>query len=132
MKTALLGLFHDTAEARIGDLHRVAKRYLDVGNSEERAFLEQVERLPQDIGETILTFFQEYEERISHEGQLARDADLLECIVQAREYQVQGHRDVQDWINNCYAGLKSDVAKKLADACLQVEPNEWWQGLKIK
>jgi putative hydrolase of HD superfamily len=132
MKTALLGLFHDAAEARIGDLQRVTKRYVDVGNGEERAFREQVERLPQDIGETILTFFQEYEERISREGQLARDADLLECIVQAREYQVQGYTDVQDWIDNCYAGLKTDVAKKLADACLQMEPNAWWQGLKVK
>ncbi|SRR5579884_609501 len=130
MKTATMCLFHDTGEARIGDLHRIARRYIDVGNGEERAVSEQVERLPENAATTILALFNDYEERASIEGELARDADLLECIVQAREYQVQGYADTQDWINNCYAGLKTDIAKQLADACIQVEPNEWWQGLK--
>ncbi len=132
MKTTMMCLFHDTGEARINDLHRVSKRYLHVGNGEERAIEEQVERLPKSAAENILSLFQEYEESASLEGQLARDADLLECIFQAREYQVQGYVDVQDWIDNCYAGLKTDVAKNLAAACLHVEPKEWWQGLKRK
>src|SRR5947209_16892644 len=49
MKTATICLFHDTGEARIGDLHRVAKRYIDVGEREEAALSEQVEQLPRDI-----------------------------------------------------------------------------------
>ena len=59
-------------------------------------------------------------------------ADLLECILQAREYQTQGFADAEDWINGCYASLKTEVAKSLADACLQTEPKEWWQGLKVQ
>src|SRR5579883_3517770 len=49
MKTATICLFHDTAETRIGDLHRVARRYLDADKAEEQAFSEQVERLPQEV-----------------------------------------------------------------------------------
>ncbi|GCE06118.1 HD domain-containing protein [Dictyobacter aurantiacus] len=131
-KTAMMCLFHDTGEARINDLHRVSKRYINVGRDEERAITEQVDRLPQEIAANILSFFDDYEGRRSPEGILARDADLLECIVQAREYQVQGYPDTQDWITNCYAGLQTDVAKNLAEACLHTEPKEWWQGLKIK
>jgi putative hydrolases of HD superfamily len=131
-KTAIMCLFHDTGEARINDLHRVAKRYINVGRDEERAFTEQVERLPENISKRILALFKDYEERLSLEGKLAHDADLLECILQAREYQVQGYPDVQDWITNCYAGLQTDVAKDLAETCLQIEPKDWWQGLKIK
>ncbi len=130
MKTATICLFHDTAETRIGDLHRVARRYLDADKAEEQAFSEQVERLPQEVATSLLSLYHEYEARESLEGQLAHDADLLECLIQAREYQRQGHPDTQDWITNCAAGLRTDIARQLAEACLQAEPSAWWQGLK--
>jgi putative hydrolase of HD superfamily len=130
MRTAVICLFHDAAEARIGDLHRVAKRYLDGDAGEERAFSEQIERLPQEAAASLFALFHEYEGRESLEGDLARDADLLECLVQAREYQHQGYQDTQDWITNCAAGLRTEIAKQLAEACLRVEPDSWWQGLK--
>ncbi|HLZ63405.1 MAG TPA: HD domain-containing protein [Ktedonosporobacter sp.] len=130
-KTALLCLFHDTGEARINDFHRVAKRYIDVGKGEEKAIHEQTARLPSEIAEQITAFFEEYEERLSLEGKLAHDADLLECLIQAREYQQQGYVAVDDWITNCFAGLQTEVAKSVADACLRTEPYGWWQGLKI-
>jgi putative hydrolases of HD superfamily len=130
-KTATMCLFHDTAEARTGDLHRLARRYNN-GDGEERALADQVSRLPGTIAEGISSLVHEYEERAPLEGKLARDADLLECILQAREYQVQGHVDADDWIEGCYAGLQSEEAKGLADSCLRVEPSEWWRGLKVK
>ena len=89
-KTAMICLFHDMGEARINDLHRVAKRYIDVGNREEVAFEEQAERPPQPLAENVVAFMHEYERRTSFEGQLAYDADLLECVIQPREYQAQG------------------------------------------
>jgi putative hydrolase of HD superfamily len=131
MKTATMCLFHDTAEARIGDLHRMAKRYVDVEESEERATQEQVSRLPDTIAKSIFSLIQDYEGRLSLEGQLASDADKLECLIQAREYYVMGgFHDTQEWIESCYASLKTDVAKSLADACLHTEPRSWWLGLK--
>ncbi len=129
-KTAMLCLFHDTHETRINDLHRVAKRYIETRQSEREAFREQVERLPQEIAMPITAFISEYEEKASLEAKVAHDADLLECLIQAREYQACGYADVQDWIVNCQAGLKTASAKDLADACLRTEPKEWWQGLK--
>lgn len=130
-KTATMCLFHDTAEARTGDLHRVARRYHN-GDGEERALADQVSRLPGAIAEEISLLVHEYEKRVPLEGLLARDADLLECILQAREYQTQGFVDAEDWISGCYASLKTEEAKGLADACLQTEPSEWWRGLKVK
>ncbi|GHO83966.1 hypothetical protein KSZ_19720 [Dictyobacter formicarum] len=115
-----------------GDQSQELGYYEPAIKDEERTITEQVERLPQEIATNILSFFDDYEERRSPEGILAHDADLLECIVQAREYQVQGYPNTQDWITNCYAGLQTDVAKNLAEACLHVEPKEWWQGLKIQ
>src|SRR5258708_18887486 len=68
-KTATMCLFHDTAEARTGDLHRVARRYNN-GNGEELALSEQVQRLPSAIADGISSLVHEYEERSPIEGRL--------------------------------------------------------------
>jgi putative hydrolase of HD superfamily len=72
----------------------------------------------------------EFEQAVSLEAQVARDADLLECLIQAREYQTLGYRDVADWILNAQAALTTESAKKIAAECLRTEPKDWWQGLK--
>src|SRR5947209_8295760 len=59
-KTAMICLFHDLGETRINDLHRVAKRYIDVGDREEAAFQEQAERLPHPIAEQVVAFMHDY------------------------------------------------------------------------
>ena len=70
---------------------------------------------------------QEYEAQESLEAQLAHDADRLECLVQAREYEVQGFEQVTPWIESSQAALWSVTAKRLAEACLQVSPGDWWR-----
>jgi putative hydrolase of HD superfamily len=130
LKVAAMCLFHDTPETRINDPHQLAKRYVQVKEGEKLAEDEQLERLPPSISQSIASLFHDYEERESLESVIAHDADALECLIQAREYQVQGYAEVQDWIDNCYAALKTASAKKLAEASLHVEPQEWWQGLK--
>jgi putative hydrolases of HD superfamily len=132
LKTATICLFHDTAEARIGDLHRVARRYINVGEGEAAALREQIQRLPQDASDTIYSLIEEYEKKSTLEGKIAKDADALECLIQAREYLAQGHVNAEEWVTGSYASLQTKSAKCLADACLQVEPQEWWKGLKVK
>jgi putative hydrolases of HD superfamily len=128
--TAVMCLFHDTAESRINDLHLVAKRYLQQKEGEQQAWTEQVKSLPTDLAQQILGFVETYEGRTSLEAQVAHDADALECLIQAREYQLQGYADAQEWITNCYASLKTEAAKHLADACLRVDPSAWWREIK--
>src|SRR5450755_1957465 len=129
-KVATMCLFHDAAEARVNDPHRLAKRYLDVKQGEGLAVSEQLERLPSSIADSIALLAHEYEGKESQESRVAHDADALECLIQAREYQVQGYSEVQDWIDGSFKALKTDSARNLAEASLQVEPQEWWRGLK--
>jgi putative hydrolase of HD superfamily len=130
MKTASICLFHDTPETRTNDLHRLGKRYIEVKESEKAVLAEQLTRLPEPLAHDVASLVEEYETRETLESRLAHDADALECLIQAREYQVQGYTEVQDWIDNCRAALKTETARGLAEACLRVEPREWWQGLK--
>jgi putative hydrolase of HD superfamily len=131
MKTALLCLLHDLQETRVGDLHRINAQYLEADASENRAFHDLIERVPDSIRSELAAVFLEWREERTLEAQLARDADRLECLIQAREYQAQGCSSVSDWINNAYGELESSGARQLAQACMEMDPKDWWHGLKM-
>jgi len=130
-RATFMALFHDAGEARTNDLHRIALRYVDLENVDKKVVEDQSKRLPEKIGKKIIALHSEYEEANSLEARIARDADLLECLVQAREYQAMGCDDVSDWISNARAALLTDSAKRIAGECVETEPREWWRGLKI-
>lgn len=129
-KVTLLCLLHDNAEARISDLHRVARRYIDSKKPEEKAFQEQVANLPKEIGQTFFKLFQDYEARSSREAIIARDADMLETAFQAKEYLDLGYKACQDWIDNVQKCLKTRSAKKLLQTVKKTAFTAWWRGLK--
>ncbi|GHA64172.1 hypothetical protein GCM10010305_02050 [Streptomyces termitum] len=67
----------------------------------------------------------EYEAKGTPEAVVARDADKLECLVQAVEYRAQGNTLVQDWIDTSLNSLKTASARELAAAALTMSPLEW-------
>ncbi len=129
-RAVLIALLHDLPEARTNDAHRIVRRYADWRDVDQKAIGEQSKRLPGGMANEVISFFEEFEKEASAEAMLTRDADLLECLIQAREYQTLGYRDVADWISNAQAALTTESAKKIAAECLRTEPKEWWQGLK--
>ena len=90
-KTAALCLFHDTQETRIGDVPSVGKAYVVTAPNPE-VTADQVAGFPAEAGQAVRELVEEYEARQSLEARLAKDADKLECLIQAREYQAQGPR----------------------------------------
>jgi putative hydrolase of HD superfamily len=126
-KTAALCLFHDTQETRIGDVPSVGKGYVVTAPNVE-VTSDQVAVFPAAAGQAVRELVEEYEARQSLEAQLAKDAYKLECLIQAREYQAQGHEDVPPWIETSAAALQSSSARQLADACQRVPPRQWWKA----
>ncbi len=129
-KVALICLMHDNAEARITDLHKVARRYVDTKKPEKQAYKEQLERLPEDLAGLFWKNFLEFEDQTTKEGIVARDADMLETAFQAKEYLDLGHKACQDWISNVEKCLKTKTAKKLLQTMKKKQFTDWWQGLK--
>ncbi len=129
-KTALICLMHDNAEARITDLHKVARRYIDAKKPEKTAYKEQLQNLPKEIGDLFWKNFLEYEDQTSKEGIIARDADMLETAFQAKEYLDLGYKACQDWISNVEKCVKTGTAKKLLKAMKKKQFTDWWRGLK--
>jgi len=129
-KTVLICLFHDNAEARISDLHKVARRYIDSEKAEMLAYEEQVTRLPKPLQKRVLSWFQEFEGKKTKEAIIARDADMLETAFQAKEYLDIGHKACEKWISNVEKCLKTKSAKSLLKTMKKTSFTDWWQGLK--
>ncbi|MFC4563670.1 HD family hydrolase [Nocardiopsis mangrovi] len=123
-RAAFLALFHDTQESRTTDIPHLSKRYLKaVPNIEVTA--DQVATLPTGVAEVISGAVAEYEGRESAEATCARDADKLECLLQAVEYREQGNQHTQAWIDTSIASLATASAKRLAASAVARGPLEW-------
>jgi 5'-deoxynucleotidase YfbR-like HD superfamily hydrolase len=124
--TAALCLFHDVLETRIGDIPRVAKAYVS-HEPDVRIAADQVVGMPPPARDAILGAVAEYVGQESPEALLAKDADRLECLMQAREYEHQGFRNTRPWMDSNLAGLRSPSARALAERALTLPPDEWWK-----
>lgn len=123
-KTALLGLWHDTQETRVGDIPHIGRRYLEAA-SNEKVTADQVSAAHAAVREGARRIVEEYENGDSLEVTCAHDADKLECLIQAVEYREQGYANVQGWIDSSRQALKTASAQALAEATLAMTSVEW-------
>lgn len=122
-----VALFHDMGETRIGDLHKVAARYGEL--DEARAVKEQCAPLA-EMGDQIFEMWNTVESRSTPCGIIAKDADLVELAITAKEYIEMGHQGAQEWIDNALPRVKTDSAKRLLAAIPTSNSKAWWKGLK--
>ncbi|MER7501688.1 HD domain-containing protein [Nonomuraea pusilla] len=123
-RAAFMSLFHDTQETRVTDLPYLAKRYVTATPNEE-VTAEQMDGVPGPVADMVRDAVAEYEEKASLEAVCARDADKLECLLQAVEYREQGHQNVQPWIDSSLAALKTTTGRRLAEEALRTGTLEW-------
>ena len=123
-------MIHDNAETRIGDQDKVAARYYSNGDAETKAFIEQTELLSEKIQKKWQTYFEEYENRSTKEGIIAKDADWLEQAFQAKEYIDMGYKAAQNWIDNISKAVETKSAKKIIAEMQNTKFTEWFNGLK--
>jgi putative hydrolase of HD superfamily len=128
-KLLLMAVFHDVPETRINDLHKVVQNYIDVDKAQRAAVVDQAASLPALFGDMFDSIHREIEAGATKEAVLLKDADLLECLFQAREYEALGYR-VFEWVENTTKRLSSDTAKAIARAAMNLDPHRWWVGLK--
>src|SRR3989344_1609065 len=126
---AALCLFHDIHESRLNDLHKVGHRYIDFRQAETAALREQAGSLG-DEGDPVWLLHREFRGQKTKESLVARDADLLENALQAKEYLGQGFLDGQNWIDNIRGLLRTASAKSLLRQIERTSMNDWWKPLK--
>jgi len=126
-QVAAIGVFHDIEECRVGDIHRVASRYVTA--DKERAAKEQLAPLGA-LGDGIFKLWIQDERRDTAAGIIAKDADYLEMAAMAKEYLEQGFAAARDWLDNTGKALKTESAKRLHAELSRTGSTEWWHGLK--
>ncbi len=125
-RVALMCTIHDLAETRIGDIPSVGRRYL--GKPDEGNILrDQLDGVPSGVDHTLTSAWEEYEARSTPEAVLARDADKIECLAQAMEYQSQGHPEAKEWIHGSFESIRSEVGRTLATVLMESDPTSWWR-----
>lgn len=125
-RAAFLALWHDTQETRTTDLPHLTKQYVTAAPN-DTVTSDQVKPLPAAVAAMIQDAVAEYESGQTPEARCARDADKLECLLQAREYQDQGHQNLQPWIDTSIASLHTASAKQIADEALSQGSLDWLQ-----
>ena len=128
-KVLIMTLFNDLHEARIGDLHKMSQRYLKVEKAEDEAFMEQVEKVDGAIKNELKDMRKEYRRQMSEESIIARDADILECLFQAKEYSEYGKKEALKFMKKAPGHLSSKSAKRLWNYLKSKNLNSWWEGL---
>jgi putative hydrolases of HD superfamily len=123
-RAALLAIWHDSQETRTGDIPHTARPYLDQCSAEVIT-ADQTASLPDTARKTVQEAVAEYEAAQTPEAHCAKDADKLECLIQAIEYQDAGYTRVQGWIDSARASLRTDTAHHIADAALRTSPLAW-------
>jgi hypothetical protein len=78
--------------------------------------------MPDAIAAVFQELVRAYESEDSIESRLAHDADKIETLLQAREYEAQGGHDTAQWQDSSTAALRTDAAKQLAEAILATTP----------
>lgn len=122
-RTAALAVFHDGHETRIGDVPSVGRAYVRTAEP-EAITKDQTAAMPHEVGKVFADLTAEYEANQTTEARLAHDADKIETLLQATEYQAQGH-DAEAWKDTSLAALRTDAGRELARAIRSTSP-QWW------
>src|SRR5271157_1025235 len=88
-------VFHDVLEARLGDMNKITARYVRTTEALERRIEDdQAETLPPEMRKALASVLKlSGKERV-----ILKDADYLECAIQAKEYADAGNSGTGNWI----------------------------------
>lgn len=128
-EAVIMALFNDIHEARINDAHKMAQKYIDYVHAEDKAFFDQIKDLPFKLKSDLAQLHQKYRSQKSKAAIIARDADILECLIQAKEYHEYGYKQARKFMKKAPKFLRTKSAKQLWSRAKKSSLNDWWQGI---
>jgi len=128
-KVMAMALFNDIHEARINDLHKMGHYYIDFKDAEKRVFKDQVADLDKNVKDEMNSFRQEYDAQETAASIIARDADILECLLQAKEYHDSGYLKTEKFFKTAPDHLKTQSARKMWQRIQKWDSGRWWEDV---
>jgi len=117
LRVVRMALLHDLAEAETGDLTPTQKEADPEAarRTEEAAMERLLGELPEVIREEYRGAWREFSESATDEARLVRDADKLDMVMQASEYQKAGG-DRARLMRSWHAEIVGEDARAIRDA----------------
>ena len=115
-------LVHDLTEAKIGDLNYVQKKYVTA--DENKAVADITANLP--FGSDLADLIAEFNEGLSLEAKLARDADQLAFILELKTLADIGYNPPNKWLPFALKRLQTKTGKALAQNIMETSWDAWW------
>jgi putative hydrolase of HD superfamily len=122
-------LFNDIHEARINDLHKMGHYYIEFREAEKRVFADQIAGLEAKVKSHLKAMRDDYDGQKTKASQVARDADILECLIQAKEYLDNGYPVAKTFFKRAPSCLKTKTAQKLWQQAQKWDSHDWWQNV---
>jgi putative hydrolase of HD superfamily len=129
MKAMAMALFNDIHEARINDLHKMGHHYIDFKEAEKKVFQDQVAGLDPNVRKDMTALRGEYDQQKTKASIIARDADILECLLQAKEYYDGGYLKAKKFFKTAPDHLKTQSARKLWQKIRTWDSSRWWESI---
>ena len=128
-KVLVMTLFNDVHEARINDLHKMGHYYIDFKKAEKKAFNEQIKTIDRSVAHELHKFRDDFDKQKTKESIVARDADILECLQQAKEYCDNGYLGAKSFLKKAPVFLKTKSAKTLWQNMKKWDSRKWWKHI---
>jgi putative hydrolase of HD superfamily len=126
-KLCTAAVFHDMHETRLGDMNKITARYIETNHElEKKVEADQTKDIPKSLQDSIRKTL----DLSKKEQAILKDADYLECALQAKEYLDIGYAGAKTWIDNIGKRLKTKSAKKLHKTLRTQDSNSWWKNIK--
>lgn len=128
-KVVVMALFNDIHESRINDLHKMGHYYIDFKGAEKKVFKDQIAGLNEKVRSSLEKMRTDYDSQKSKESIAARDADILECLLQAKEYYDRGHEGAKLFFKRAPGYLKTKSSRKMWATIEKWDSHLWWQNV---
>ena len=124
------------AEKSAGQESKIVQRQIAPGNitidfkdAEKRVFKDQVKDLDGDVKKEMTALRGEYDAQRTKASLVARDADILECLLQAKEYYDSGYLKTKKFFKTAPDHLKTGSAKAFWKKIQKWDSSRWWEGI---
>lgn len=128
-RVVMMTLFNDIHEARINDLHKMGHYYIDFKEAEKKVFTDQIKNLPPGLKTEMGLLRREYDAQKTKASLVARDADILECLLQAKEYYDRGVKTAKKFFVAAPGHLKTKTARQLWQRIQKWDSSSWWENV---
>lgn len=129
-RAAALALFHDMTETRIGDIASTGRAHVRIASPQD-VTKAQLADLPSQVADPIADLVAEFDAKETVEARCAKDADKIECLLQAKEYKAQGYTLVDPWADTMVGAVRTESGKKLAQAAIKSPVESWWWDIVV-